>query len=481
MSRLKQEKGSVRVRFAPSPTGHLHIGSLRTALFNYLFARHYNGAYLLRIEDTDLERSKAEYTRSIFSTLKWIGLEPDEPVIIQSERINEHKKVVDQLMASGKAYRCYCSQEQVMVRHQERHPGDPFVKYDGFCRNKQKGEYPNEPYAIRFALPTDRDEVVFDDIIRGRVAFPLNQLDDFIIVRSDGSPMYNFVVVVDDAFMNISHVIRGEDHISNTPKQIVLYEACGYEIPQFAHVPFILGPSGDRLSKRDAATSALEYCQLGYLPDALVNYLVRLGWSHGDQEVFSRQELIEYFSLDQVGKKGAIFDINKLQWLNSVYLKEKTAADLYAYILTYINPDFSNQLAHWDENHIFNVIELYKDRVHTLAQLAQEIVHLYKGPDLFDEHDVKKWVDAQALDFLKELLIQLESLDDDAFSTVILSEMVKNFAKVKEAKLVTIAQPLRIALIGKSSGPGVFELLSILGKKECLRRLHAFHENMRKA
>ncbi len=474
MNAEHKNNGSVRVRFAPSPTGHLHIGSLRTALFNYLFARHNNGIYLVRIEDTDTQRSKPEYTRSIFASLKWLDLQPDEPIVVQSNRIDEHKKIIADLVESRKAYRCYCSPDQVMVRHQEKHPGDPFVKYDGLCREKKLNE--NGDYVIRFALPKDRHEIIFDDLIRGRVTVTRDQLDDFIIARSDGRPMYNFVVVVDDAFMEITHVIRGEDHISNTPKQLLLYEACGYNVPQFAHLPLILGPSGDRLSKRDAATSVLEYTQEGYLPNALINYLVRLGWSHGDQELFTREQLIEYFALKDVGKKGAIFDLNKLQWVNSMYIKETSAQDLYAYILEYIKTDFKEKLARWDEQRIFDAIDAYKQRVHTLKELVDVIMHLYVGPHTFDEQAIKKWVDSETKKYVHELYIVLEQ--QEPFVSDQLSSAIKNMTKQLGIKFVAIAQPIRIALIGHDSGPGVFALLTILGKKESLRRIKTLHDTI---
>src|ERR1700733_99493 len=296
--------GSVRVRFAPSPTGHLHIGGMRSAIFNWLFARHNNGSFLLRIEDTDRERSKQEYTDSILASFAWMRIDWDEPVVIQSERAKRHQEVAQKLYAQGKAYYCICTPEQVQDRLAAQSGFDiNFMKYDGLCRNAShtKG-------ALRFKIPDDITEVTFHDLIRDTITIGIDQLDDFILVRSDGTPMYNFVVVVDDADMKISHVIRGEEHIANTPKQILLYQACGFPLPYFAHLPMILGPDGNKLSKRDAATGVFEYKQLGYIPDPLFNYLVRLGWSHGDQEIFTREEVIQFFDLAHVGKKGAIFD-----------------------------------------------------------------------------------------------------------------------------------------------------------------------------
>ena len=302
----------VRVRFAPSPTGHLHIGGLRTALFNWLFARHNGGAYLLRIEDTDVSRDKAEYVDSIFGSFAWTGIMPDEQPVIQSTRIAEHQQVIEQLISQKKAYKCYCAPDDHVRRLQARGIDTLFVKYDSYCRIRSASpDDTHKPYAVRFAIAVGRESVIFDDLIRGRVEIPIDQLDDFVLARSAGGPMYNFVVVVDDAFMRISHIIRAEEHLVNTPKQILLYEACNYPIPQFAHVPLILGPSGDKLSKRDGAVSVLEYRQAGYLPAALINYLARLGWAHGDQEIFSVDELVNCFSLEAIGKKGAIFDPQK--------------------------------------------------------------------------------------------------------------------------------------------------------------------------
>jgi len=461
----------VRVRFAPSPTGHLHIGSVRVALFNWLFARHNNGKFLLRIEDTDLERSKQEYTDSIFKALDWVDIKPDEPAIIQTHRLPEHTQMLNKLLAENKAYRCYCTPEQLLERLKVTHGDDLlYTKYDGHCRGKTF-EDSGKPYAIRFALPSDVTEITFNDIVRGTVTFDIDQFDDFIIARSDGSPMYNFVVVVDDAFMRISHVIRGEDHISNTPKQILLYQACGYKVPQFAHLPLILGPSGERLSKRDAATSVLDYKENGYLPEALINYLVRLGWSHGDQEIFTRAELIQFFSLEQVGKKGSIFDMAKLDSVNGIYLRDISDQDLFNYIKQVYRPEYFKSLA-WSDEQIIQLIGLYKPRVKTLKELLHELTLLYNGPTDYLEADVKQHVDADTANYLGQLIQMLESVD--TFSVDILSETGKALCTKNTIKLVKLAQPLRIALVGKAASPGVFDLAAIIGKDETIKRLRTF-------
>jgi glutamyl-tRNA synthetase len=453
---------TVRVRFAPSPTGHLHIGSFRTALFNWLFARHNKGIFLVRIEDTDTERSTQEFQDSIMQALEWVDLKPDEPLVIQSERLARHQEVIKELLQRGNAYKCYCTQDDI----KQRAGDNAFIKYDGTCRNAPPKD---EPFVVRFKIPDEVTEVSFDDLIRGRVTIPRDQFDDFIIARSDGSPTYNFVVVVDDADMRITQVIRGEDHISNTPKQILLYRALGWQTPQFAHIPLILGPSGDRLSKRDGATSAIEYKQLGYLPDAMVNYLVRLGWAHGDQEVFTRQELIDFFTLKAVGKKGAIFDSEKLKWLNGVYMRESSAAALRTYICDELATDLPAQLSGWNENQIDVAIDLFKERVATLQELIHEVQLLHDGPTSYDQHDIEKWTDAQTGAIIDQIIAQFEPIAsitiDDA------KQIIKAIAKERECKMVAIAQPIRLALLGKASGPGVFEMIVLVGKKSLFERL----------
>lgn len=468
---MNKTTSPVRVRFAPSPTGHLHIGGLRTAIFNWLYARHNNGTFLLRIEDTDLERSKPEYTESILSALQWTNIQSDEPIVIQTERFEQHKKVIEQLLKEKKAYRCYCTAAEIAQRENLPEGYDPeFSKYDRHCRyNYSPSE--KRPYVVRFALPEDRDMIQFNDIIRGEVTFDINQFDDFIIARSDGRPMYNFVVVVDDADMKITHIIRGEDHISNTPKQIMLYQACGYAIPQFAHLPLILGSSGQRLSKRDAATSVIDYKQSGYLPDALINYLVRLGWSHGDQEIFSRQELIEYFTLENVGKKGAIFDMAKLGWVNSMYLKEADNKKLLESIKE-IRPRFQAELDKFNQEQILALIDLYKQRSTTLIELADEIKSIHDKSTPFLANDISAWVTASMSEQLKTIANNFETMQE--FTPAALQEYLKKLSAEHKVKLVHFAQPIRIALVRATAGAGVFELLSILGREESVKRIREF-------
>lgn len=461
----------IRVRFAPSPTGHLHIGGLRAALFNWLFAKHNNGKFFIRIEDTDLLRSKKEYNDSILESFAWSRLDYEQPVVIQSERIGEHMRVANELIAQGKAFRCFCA-----GRDTENDQG--FYKYDGRCRALKPEQIDvNKPHAIRFKVPAGQGPITFEDMVRGAITFEADQFDDFIIVRSDGTPMYNFVVVIDDAFMKISHVIRGEDHISNTPKQILLYQACGYELPQFGHLPMILGPDGNRLSKRDAATSVLEYKYDGYLPDALCNYLVRLGWSHGDQEVFSREELVSYFSIDHVGKKGAIFDQNKLDWLNSVYMKKASVQELTHIMVADVNFDLKEHMGTWSQEQRYGLIDLYKERVKTVRELAYTLSALHAGPATYDEHAVAAVVTPETAAYLEQLLSVLSQAKD--FSHDSLAALIKELCKALSIKLVALAQPIRIALTGTSASPGVFELLSLLGKETSMQRLSKFLDTIR--
>jgi glutamyl-tRNA synthetase len=463
------QKSSIRVRFAPSPTGHLHIGGLRAAIFNWLFARHHGGTFLLRIEDTDVERSKEEYTDSILSSLSWAGIDFDEPLVIQSHRLAVHQKLIAQLLAEGKAYYCFCSQEEVEQRWAAAGNDPAFVKYDGKCRLDQSRVGSGDPAAVRFSIPHDVREIRFDDLIRGTITVDSDQLDDFIIARSDGHPMYNFVVVVDDADARISHIIRGEDHISNTPKQILLYRAFGYSIPFFAHLPMVLGQSGQRLSKRDAATSVLDYKHNGYLPEALCNYLVRLGWAHGDQEIFTREELINLFSLEAVNKKSAVFDPEKLNWVNSTYIKQTTPERLFQIMVRDIDPLLAGRLKGWTDTHVYAALDLYKDRVATLAEMVEKVCVLHDGPTDFNQQDMQQWVTSAAGDHLKEVIETFESLP--SFEADLVQATLKELSKKLGIKLVAIAQPLRIALIGNSDGPGVFGLLSVVGKTETVRRI----------
>ncbi len=460
---------AVRVRFAPSPTGHMHIGNLRTALFNWLFARHNGGAFLIRIEDTDLERSLPEYTRSLLEALAWLSLSSDEPVVIQSEQVMRHREVAQELLAKGLAYKCYCTPEELRMRLGDNAAlGEGYAFYDEKCRNKVLLEDQSKPYAIRFKIPREIDEIGFNDLIRGNVSFKREQFDDFIIVRSDGFPMYNFVVVVDDADMGITHVIRGEDHIPNTPKQILLYRACDFAVPEFAHLSLILGPEGHRLSKRDAATAVLDYKRAGFLADALCNYLVRLGWAHGDQEIFTREELIRLFTLEEVGKKGAIFDIKKLEWINGVFIRNSSAHELRDLIVRDIDSAFQDKLKDIDEHSLFHALTLYKERIKTLRELDEIVSDFFRGAT---EEELKVLLSypESVKGYLEFLLskVEHEAQVDRQSSEKIIKEVCARLS----LKISELAQPLRVALTGKISSPGVYDLMAALGRERIRERL----------
>lgn len=470
--------GTLRVRFAPSPTGHLHIGGLRSAIFNWLYARHHGGTFLIRVEDTDVARSSEAYVQSQLASLAWLGLSPDEPIVYQLSRIEKHKEAARHLLLNSRAYPCFCDPRDAdqLVSDLEMGLGS---KYAGVCRNKTFTEQDlQKPHAIRFKLPDGMQDVVFNDLVLGEIRVNIDQLDDFVIVRRDGTPVYNFCVVVDDIDMKISHIIRGQDHVSNTPKQILLYDALGAQPPYFAHIPLILGPNGGKLSKRDAAVSVGEYHVQGYLPEALMNYLVRLGWSHGDQEVFTADELIRLFTLDSIGKKGSIFDVKKLQWLNAHYMKQKDAHTLLDAIKS-VNQEFYDELVSlWPDAMLTRLIDEYKQRASTLVDLYEAVRNLAKEPGIYNTALIAQWVTPQTADVLEQLCAQLES--QQAFADhAVLSASGQELCKHYGLKTVQLAQPIRLALTGGIASPGVFELMSLLGKECSLRRIRALVAQLR--
>lgn len=457
---------TVRVRFAPAPTGHLHLGSLRTALFNYLFARHAGGKFLLRIEDTDRERSKDEYTQSILEALSWCDITPDEPPVIQSARLERHRELAEKLVREKKAYRCYCTPEELEARlGKNAAEGDGYSKYDKKCRNI--ADIVHKPYAIRFAIPEHISEIICTDAVRGDVVFPVDQFDDFIIVRSDGYPMYNFVVVVDDADMGITHIIRGEEHLINTPRQQLLYQALEFTVPIFAHLTLILGPDGRKLSKREAATDVVLYKKAGYLPDALCSYLARLGWAHGDQEIFTREELIKLFSLEGINKKGAIFDTQKLQWVNAVFMRQLSGKQMLDVVLRDVDPQFVSKTENFSEEQRAALAVLYAERVHTLEEVARELIALSHDPRNFES--AKEPVRRELLEqFMRDLR------QENTLTRENVERIVKNIVAGAEAKLPALALPVRIALTGKTSSPSVFDLVVILGVEIVCRRIQHY-------
>ncbi len=459
---------SVRVRFAPSPTGHLHIGGARTALFNWLFARHNRGVFVLRIEDTDRTRSTEEYIEAILEGMTWLGLDWDEGPYRQTERMDIYRAHVERLLEEGKAYRCYCRPEELEARRKEALSRGLPAKYDGRCRELREPPAGRRP-AVRFRMPQTGRTVV-DDLIRGRVVFENEQLDDLIILRSDGTPTYNLVVVVDDVQMGITHVIRGDDHLNNTPRQIHIYRAFGFEPPRFAHLPMILGPDRTRLSKRHGATAVLAYRDLGYLPEALLNYLARLGWSYGDQEIFTREELIEKFSLGNVGKAAAVFNPGKLLWLNGQYMKNTPPERLARLVRPFlvkeglIAPD-----QHLDMGWLSRAVDTLKERAKTLLELAA-LLRYYIAEDVeYDEKGRTRFLTERALPLLVDLKEGLASLED--FTASAIEGLFRSLIERHGIKLKDLAQPVRVAVTGRTESPGIFDVLEVLGREKALRRL----------
>lgn len=458
---------TIRTRFAPSPTGYLHIGGARTALFNYLFARRHGGKFILRIEDTDRERSTPEAIEAILDSMKWLGLEWDERPFYQTERHPLYKEKIQQLLTESKAYRCVCTPEKLVAMRQEAQRGKRKPMYDGTCRLKPPVIRLGQLYTVRFCSPRDGSTVV-KDLIKGDVVFDNRELDDLIIARSDGTPTYNFCVVVDDIDMGITHIIRGDDHLANTPRQILLYHALGHTLPQFAHVPLILGLDKARLSKRHGATSVTAYRDMGYFPEALVNYLVRLGWSHGDQEIFSRAELTEKFSLENVGKSAGIFNPEKLLWLNSHYMKSRALSRLAEEVLPFI--EAKGYPRPEDRTWLEKMIATLRERAKTLTELV-DLAHFYLSDDIrIDEKAAKKFLTREVREPMEELSTKLSALAEFREQ-----EIERAFTEVLQSRglsLGNLAQPVRVALTGSTASPGIYEVIAVLGKERTLQRLN---------
>ncbi len=468
---MNKQDIKVRVRFAPSPTGFLHIGGLRTALFNWLFAAHEQGVFLVRIEDTDRDRFSDEYERAIVDSLEWAGIVSAEPLVYQHERQPEHQKAIDVLLDQEKAYYCFCSVEELQQKREIAQGEKETYIYDKTCRDKKytKIDAIGKSYVVRFKVQVSDNFIYFDDIIRGTVALPTEHIDDFVLSRSDGSMTYNFAVVVDDHFMDISHVIRGEDHIVNTGKQILLYQAYGWRIPQFGHVSLILGPSGQKLSKRDAAVGVGDYKDKGFLPEALCNYLLRLGWSYKDQEVFTQEEMIRYFNIADVSTHGAIFDYQKLLWLNSVYIKAKSPQELCDFLRMQCGQDLTSQTGIWNEHNLHQAVKLYQERSSTLQELYAGVMSLYQTPIVYDEESLHAWVNVVSVDLIVKLMKLFDTVN---FEKNNLQQVLKQFVQDEQTKFPVIAQVIRIALVGSSHGPGVYDMMEIVGKQVTLDRLH---------
>jgi glutamyl-tRNA synthetase len=457
---------SVRTRFAPSPTGSLHLGSCRTALFSYLLARHHGGSFVLRIEDTDRERSTEESVRAIIDALTWLGLTWDEGPFFQSQRMELYRARAESLLAAGHLYRCYCTPDELEARRQAALAAGRRPAYDRTCRDLTTPPAGRPAAVLRFRTPLDGETVV-DDLVKGRVVFQNSELDDFVVTRSDGSPMYNFCVVIDDLDMAITHVIRGDDLLASTPRQTLLYQALGATVPRFGHVPQILGLDKARLSKRHGATSVMAYAEQGYLPDAMVNYLARLGWSHGDQELFTRAELVEHFSLEAVGKSPSVFNPEKLEWVNFQYLKATAPAELARLTMPFI--ERAGLPVPTDQQWLARALETLRERAKTLAELA-ELARFYLAETIeLDEKAASKHLTPAVAPALTDLMRHLGALSRwDATS---IEGAFQETIAAHAMKLGALAQPVRVAVTGGTTSPGIYEVLDVLGRERTLSRL----------
>jgi glutamyl-tRNA synthetase len=456
---------TVRTRFAPSPTGYLHVGGARTALFSWLYARKHGGTFILRIEDTDLERSTAESVDAILQGMTWLGLEYDEGPFFQTQRFPRYQDVIRQMLKEGTAYPCYCSKERLEALRAEQMARKEKPRYDGKCRHGVANPPKDIPPVVRFRNPQDGATAV-EDLIRGRVVFQNSELDDLIIARSDGTPTYNFTVVVDDMDMQISHVIRGDDHLNNTPRQINMMKALGFTAPRYAHVPMILGPDGSRLSKRHGAVSVMQYREQGVLPEALLNYLVRLGWSHGDQEIFALEEMIRLFDVTDVHSSAASFNPEKLLWLNQHYLKSSDPKHVAHHLSWHlgrqgVDPSQGPELT--------DVVLAQRERAKTLAEMAANSVSFYREPGAYDEKDAAAHLKPEVFPALADLKARLEAIP--IWNAAAVHEAIDATATAYGLKLGKIAQPVRVAMTGRAVSPPIDQTLALIGRERTLKRL----------
>lgn len=455
----------VKTRFAPSPTGYLHIGGARTALFSWLYARKHGGLFVLRIEDTDLERSTPEAVNAILEAMAWLGLEYDEGPFFQTRRFDRYREVLQQLLAAGQAYYCYCTREELEALREAQLAQKEKPRYDGRYRDYQGPPREGVEPVVRFKNPL-AGAVVFDDLIRGRIVIQNSELDDLIIARADGTPTYNFCVVVDDMDMGITHIIRGDDHINNTPRQINILQALGAPLPQYAHVPMILGEDGKRLSKRHGAVSVMQYRDEGYLPEALLNYLVRLGWSHGDQEVFSLDEMLQWFDLPDVNKAASTFNPKKLRWLNQQYLKASDPTHVARHLSWHIGQlgiDPSQGPA------LTEVVKAFRERAETLQEMAQACAFCYREFEAYDEKAAAKHLTAETAVVLARLQANLATVEEWHAGPI--HTLLGQIAGELGLALGKVAQPLRVAVTGTAVSPPIDVTLELLGQQRTLQRL----------
>lgn len=477
----------IRTRFAPSPTGFLHVGGARTALFNLLFARKNGGKFLLRIEDTDVARSTKENVQQIIDDLQWLGLNWDEEIVFQSERIPMYQKFAHQLVDADHAYFCFCTPEELAAKRKQDKSRRMYL-YDGTCRKLSGKEVKSKlkkqlPHVIRFKVP--RGITVWTDTIHGKIIVSNNEIDDYVLLRSDGSPTYQLAAVADDHDMDITHVIRGDDHLSNTSKQILLYEAFGWKNPDFAHLPLILGPDNKRLSKRHGATSVGEFRERGFLPQALTNYLALLGWAPGDDsEIMSIDEIKDKFSLKGVSKKGAIFDEAKLTWMNSHYIRQLPEKEILAFVQNYLTRSTNTTPAKgsatktgrkkgFNKNYLTRVITAMKDRANVLSDFVDSAGYFFEDPKKYDSKGVNKYLkNADIWVYISEFTEKMTDLSD--YNEVSIETLLRSFAEEKGISAAKLIHPVRLALTGKTASPGLFEMMDILGKETVLRRLRYF-------
>ncbi len=454
----------VITRFPPSPTGYLHIGGARTALFNWLFARNQGGKFILRIEDTDVLRSTEASINAILDAMEWLSLDWDEGPYFQTKRLDVYREYLKIMVDNGSAYYCDCTAEALDERRKKAMAEGRKPKYDGKCRERGLGPGPDR--VLRFRCP-DTGTTVLNDMIKGPIFFENSELDDLVIQRSDGMPTYNFAVVVDDVTMGITHVIRGDDHVNNTPRQILIYQALKAKLPCFGHVPMILGQDRARLSKRHGATSVMAYKEMGFLPEALINYLVRLGWSHGDQEIFAREELIRYFSLENVGKAASIFNPEKFLWLNAHYIKETSAESLVALLQPFLD---SHGYPAKPAAYTAKAIRTLQPRARTLVEMADTMKYYMVEDVEYDAQAAKKFLVPEMREPFDKLLSKLTKME--RFSEEGLEGVFKEIVSETGLKLGKVAQPARVALTGGTVSPGLFEVIDVLGKETVLRRLN---------
>ncbi|WP_133716678.1 glutamate--tRNA ligase [Methylocaldum gracile] len=455
---------TIRTRFAPSPTGYLHVGGARTALFSWLYARKHGGTFILRIEDTDLERSTVDAVNAILEGMTWLGLEYDEGPFYQTHRFERYKAIAQQLLNEGKAYHCYCTREELDNLRAEQLARKEKPRYDGRCRHRTEPREGVQP-VMRFRNPDD-GEVVIEDLVRGQVIVKNSELDDLIILRSDGTPTYNFTVVVDDLDMQITHVIRGDDHLNNTPRQINILKALGAPLPKYAHVPMILGPDGAKLSKRHGAVSVMQYRDDGYLPEALINYLVRLGWSHGDQEIFSVDEMIELFDVNDINHSASAFNPEKLLWLNHHYIMHSDPLHVAHHLRWHLGQLDIDPTRGPDP---VRVVEAQRERCKTLVDMAKASVFFYKEFEAYDEKAASKNLTADNLGALQALETKLWALGN--WSREAIHQAVVETAETLGVKMGSVAQPLRVAVSGTTVSPPIDLTLELLGKDTTLSRV----------